>query len=497
MGDETSTKEPARERRNVLELLDNRKPTSFYYYLAVLATIGGFLFGYDTSNIGSALDFIPYDMSSFVTGYLVAGTSLGAAIGAILAGPATDKFGRKSLLIFDAVVYAVGAILSAVTVDIAMLLVSRTLIGLAVGADSAIATAYIAEIAPRSKRGSLSILQQWMITIGILVAYLVAILVLGVAPGQASGADWRIMLGVGAIPAIAALLLRARMPESPRWLMHHGRYRDTRQALAKLGLEVTEDEVRGTAEEIEASGRAERYRSHGHWTAGVKRALFVVCVFFLFQQITGINVTFYYGPKIMSNILQGGSSGSVASEIAGVQVTAIMGAVNVVATYFAFRWIDRIGRRKLALGGYLGMMLFMLASAGGIAWAVGLPKTIIVMIGLDLFIASFAIGVGGTGWLLQGEVFPTAIRGRAAAAAAVVDWVANFLIAEFFPAWKNAIGLGWVMVCFAFLSLLALAYVFRYLPETKGRSADEVIDLFEPDAERGGPAIQPPTRAGP
>src|SRR5699024_9682732 len=139
--------------------------------------------------------------------------------------------------------------------------------------------------------------------------------------------------------------------------------------------------------EIEASDRTQRYRTaKGHWTTGVKRALFVVCAFFLFQQITGINVTFYYGPKIMSGIMGGDTADSVASEIAGVQLTAIMVAVIVAATYFAFRWIDRVGRRKRALGGFLGMMLFMLMAAGGVAWAVGLPKTIIVMIGLDMFI---------------------------------------------------------------------------------------------------------------
>ena len=181
MASEASATKP---ERNVLEDLDSRIPTNFYWYLAVLACIGGFLFGYDTSNIGSALAFIPYHLSSFATGYLVAGASLGAAAGALVAGPLTDHFGRKALLISDAAIYAIGAILSAVTVNAGMLLASRTLIGLAIGADSAIATAYIAEFAPRSRRGQLSIIQQWMITVGILVSYLVAVIILKAAPGQ-------------------------------------------------------------------------------------------------------------------------------------------------------------------------------------------------------------------------------------------------------------------------------------------------------------------------
>src|SRR6202161_2159541 len=213
-----------RPARNVLEDLDSRIPTNFYWYLAVLACIGGFLFGYDTSNIGSSLGFIPYHLSSFATGYLVAGASLGAAAGALIAGPLTDRFGRKSLLITDAAIYAIGAILSAVTVNAFMLLASRTLIGLAIGADSAIATAYIAEFAPSDRRGSLTMLPQLMMTGGILLASVVALVVLRIARGSAGTVGWRVIFGVGAIPALIGLVMRAEMPESPRWLMRHEKY---------------------------------------------------------------------------------------------------------------------------------------------------------------------------------------------------------------------------------------------------------------------------------
>jgi SP family arabinose:H+ symporter-like MFS transporter len=224
MVSETKPAQPS--GRNVLDELDSRIPTNFYWYLAVLACIGGFLFGYDTSNIGSALGFIPYHLSSFWTGYLVAGASLGAAAGALIAGPLTDKFGRKILLVGDAAIYAVGAILSAVTVDAGMLLASRTLIGLAIGADSAIATSYIAEFAPRSRRGQLSIIQQWMITVGILVSYLVAVIILKADPGGAGNEDWRLILGLGGVPALVAVALRSHMPESPRGVRPagHGRH---------------------------------------------------------------------------------------------------------------------------------------------------------------------------------------------------------------------------------------------------------------------------------
>ncbi len=485
MVSETRPAEPSGS--SVLEQLDSRIPTGFYWYLAVLACIGGFLFGYDTSNIGSALGFIPYHLSSFATGYLVAGASLGAAVGALLAGPLTDRFGRKVLLVSDAAIYAIGAILSAVTVDAGMLLASRTLIGLAIGADSAIATSYIAEFAPRSRRGQLSIIQQWMITVGILVSYLVAVIVLKAAPHSAGGADWRLILGLGGIPALVAVALRSKMPESPRWLMLNKRYDDTREAFGRLGMDVTTDEVRQAAEEL--AGQERQRRGKTAWTAGVRRALIVVCVFFIFQQITGINVPFYYGPTILSGFFLNGHS-AVSAAVAGVEVTAILGAVNVVATYFAFRWIDKVGRRPLAIWGYVGMTVFVLVAAAGVAFLTDLPKTVVVMVGFSFFITSFAIGVGGTGWLIQGEVFPTAVRGRAAAIGACVDWLANYALIEAFPAWHNAIGLAWVMVCFAVLCVVAIGFVYRFLPETKGLSVEQAVRVFERQAEgEAGPSV--------
>src|SRR3954447_13052970 len=229
---------PTMSERDILGTLDSRTPTRFYWSLTLLATIGGFLFGFDTSNIGSALPFVPYGLNDFWTGYLVAGASLGAAAGALAAGPLTDRFGRKSLLIIDAGIYAVGAILSALTPDASVLLFARTLIGLAIGADSAIATAYIAEYAPRERRGALAMLQQWMITVGILFAYLVALVIYRLLPGSAANLDWRLILGIGAIPAIIGLIMRFEMPESPRWLLRKGKYEQAQKAFETLASGV-------------------------------------------------------------------------------------------------------------------------------------------------------------------------------------------------------------------------------------------------------------------
>jgi sugar porter (SP) family MFS transporter len=480
----------AASTRNVLDRLDQNVPTRFYWSLTLLATLGGFLFGYDTSNIGAALDFLPYKLGDFATGYLVAGASLGAAAGALLAGPLTDRFGRRSLLIVDALIYAVGALLAAFTPNVGVLLFARTLIGLAIGADSAIATAYIAEYAPRKRRGALVMLQQWMITVGILVSYLVALVILKLLPGSATTLDWRLFFGLGAVPALIGLVLRFEMPESPRWLMRQHRYDDTRKAFGKLGIDASTEDIEYTAQQVERADRAQQRQRRRGWTPGVRRVLLIVCGFFMFQQITGINVPLYYGPQLLGQYFQSGG-GQVSVTTAGIEVTAIMTAVNVAATYLAFRYIDRIGRRKLALGGFAGMAVAALIAAIGIGLMTATPQLVVAMIGLDGFIASFAIGVGGTGWLIQGETFPTAVRGQAAAIAATVDWLANYAIIEAFPAWHRAIGVGWVLVCFAALCLLAVGFVGRYLPETKGLSVEQVADLYEEQAAgvdgRSGP----------
>jgi len=264
-------------------------------------------------------------------------------------------------------------------------------------------------------------LQQWMITVGILVAYIVALIIFAAFPASAASVGWRLVLGLGAVPALIGLVLRTQMPESPRWLLRHGRYEDVRKATKALGTEASIDDVRRAATVVErVEGDPERRRRA--WTPGVRRALIVVSVFFIFQQITGINVPLYY----------------------------------VVA-------------------------------ALGLAFLSGTPRLVVIMIGLDFFIASFAVGVGGTGWTLQGEVFPTAVRGQAAAFCAMIDWLANFLLIEVFPVWQNAISLGGVLVCFAALCLLAIVFVWKFLPETKGLPVEEIVQIFERHPTDAGP----------
>ena len=221
----------------------------------------------------------------------------------------------------------------------------------------------------------------------------------------------------------------------------------------------------------------------------------VVSGFFVFQQITGINVPFYYGPQLLGDVFKSPSSSAIDASMAGLQAAAILGAVNVVATYFGFRYIDRAGRRPLALGGFAGMAAFMLVAAVGVAFMTGAPKIVVVMVGFSLFITSFAIGVGGTGWLVQGEVFPTSVRGTAASIGAGVDWLANFVVIVAFPVLTTAMGLPWVMVLLSGLSIVAVVFVSRFLPETKHLSVEQIVAVFE---EQSGtsertPSVQVPS----
>jgi len=175
----------------------------------------------------------------------------------------------------------------------------------------------------------------------------------------------------------------------------------------------------------------------------------------------------------------------VQTTVAGVEVTAIMTAFNVASTYLGFRWIDKFGRRRLSMGGYTGMIVFALIAAAGLAFTSGTFRLVVIMVGLDFFIASFAIGVGGVGWTLQGEVFPTAVRGQAAAFAAMIDWLANFALIEVFPVSQNAISLGGVLVVFAGLCALAIVFIWKFLPETKGLPVEDIIGLFEKQQQAG------------
>jgi sugar porter (SP) family MFS transporter len=455
----------------ILRVLDTKKVNRFYWIITILAAIGGFLFGYDTAVIGTVAPLTPYNYTGFLYGYEVASASLGAAIGALIAYFYTDKYGRKSLLIIDAAIYTIAAILSALTINGIMLLVMRTIIGIAIGADSAVATAYITEYAPKYKRGSLAIMQQWMITIGILASYLVGTAVLFIAPSLAYTVDWRILLGLAAIPALLGLVFRFMMPESPRWLIYTGKFEKLKNDLRKFGMEISDVELQSIRNEL----LNEQWESQ-KLSRATKKALLVVGLWLVFQQITGINVPFYYGPTVLSELhILGSTTNPVTNIIYLVLESTILAVINVAATYIAFKYIDRVGRRTLGISAYIGMLSSDLL--GGIS--VIFHFLLGILIAFAGFIIFFAYGVGGTGWLIQAEYFDTKIRGRMAAIGAIIDWLANFALIEVFPVMLSVIGLAGSMFIFSALDIIALVFVIMFVPETKGMSLEEVVRMFE------------------
>ena len=466
---------------DITEELDNKKSTRLYWMLAAIATTGGFLFGYDTTNIGSALLFIPYKMTSFELGYLVAGASLGAAIGALLAGPITDRSGRKYILIADAGIYAVGAILSAISFNLIFLLLSRTLIGLAVGADSAIATVYLVELAPKNKRGSLAVMQQMMIVIGIIAAFIIAIVVFSLSPVVSFEKlyGWRILLGVAAIPAIIALAFRTRMPESPRWLILKGKYEHAQKSLKVFGIDIPLNKLEELKYDQDLINETRKRKFK--WTPGIKYAFMVIGIWIIFQQITGINIPLYYGPLILDKLhIFPSVVNPVYVAIYSIMATLIFGVVLAVFTYVMLVREDKTGRRKLGLIGFAGMAagmfittLFLYAH-----FEIG------IILSLSIFLAFFSIGVGGAGWLMEAEYFPTNYRATLASWIAALDWAANFAIIEIFPSMESSIGLGGSMLVFGVLSVVVLIILYKIMPETKDLNLEQVSTMFNNIGEK-------------
>ncbi|AAT43895.1 glucose/galactose transporter [Picrophilus oshimae DSM 9789] len=308
-----------------------------------------------------------------------------------------------------------------------------------------------------------------MITIGILGAYLIGMLVFFIAPGLAYAVDWRILLGVAAVPSLIGLAFRLYMPESPRWLILHEKFDKAVDALKKFGIDATMEQIKRTYSYLRAT------ETRIKETAGIKRAFVIVALFMMFQQITGINVPFYYGPVIISKLHLFPSVSGIYSTVYAIGASAILAIINVLATYIGFRLIDTHGRRSLALMGYAGMAFFDFI--GTILYL--MHFSIGLLIGFAGFIIFFAFGVGGTGWIIQGEYFPTRYRGLFASLIAFVDWISNFAIIEIFPYMDKTIGIGYTMLIFGILSVMAFITFFMIMPVTRGKSVEDITEMFE------------------
>jgi MFS transporter, SP family, galactose:H+ symporter len=451
----------------------------YFYLIAAVAALGGLLFGYDTGVISGALLFIRQVMSLSATlqGVVVGITLAGAAIGAAVAGQLSDRFGRRRLILTAGLLFIAGAVIAAIAQDVVILLIGRFLVGLAIGVASMLTPLYLAEISPASDRGAIVSLNQLCITGGILVSYLVGFALAGISEG------WRWMLALGALPGMILSAGMLVLPESPRWLAGHGRMQDAEAVLRHLrGAADVTDELSNLRTDLAREG-GQLASASELLAPRLRRPLIIGIGLAMFQQITGINTVIYFAPTIFQ-------SAGLSSAATSILATAGVGAVNVIMTIVSIQLIDRLGRRQLlfwSLGG-MALTLFVLCIAfnagasGQLAWiAVG---------SVAAFVGFFAIGLGPVFWLLISEIFPLALRGRAMSLATVANWVFNLAVSATFLNLVGAVGSAGAFLVYGVLSLVALAFVALMVPETKGRSLEQIEAALEE-----GHTLLPPAKA--
>jgi MFS transporter, SP family, galactose:H+ symporter len=451
------------QKRPIAGAAAGRAPSNtFVYVAAAFAALGGLLFGYDTGVISGALTFIQksFALSTIHQELVVAVVLIGACVGALSGGRFADRFGRRKMLIFTAIIFVAGALICAAAADMTMLIVGRAIVGLGIGFASSTVPLYISEVSPAGARGWQVSLFQFAITVGILVAYLVDY-------GFTRSGGWRWMLGLAVVPGAALGLGMLVLPESPRWHAQHGNVQKARSVLVKVrGTEDVDAEMR----EIEAT--LTQAHEHGRisdlWLPEVRVAMVVGIGLAILQQVTGINTVIYYAPKIIQ-------SAGISSASGAILATAGIGLVNVVMTIVAMWLIDRVGRRPLLLVGIAGMTV----SLGVLGYVFYLPThghslATIAVVTMMCYVAMFAISLGPIFWLLIAEIYPLKIRGAAEGVAAGANWAANFAITFTFLTLLDKIGAAWTFWLFALLAVAAWIFSFVLVPETKGRTLEDI-----------------------
>jgi sugar porter (SP) family MFS transporter len=451
---------------------------------AGIAGMGGLLFGYDTGMISGAQVFIEqdFDVSASGIGIVVSAVTLGALVGALLSSGLTERFSRRGLIVVSAVVFIIGAILAAAAPTLFVLVVARFVIGLGIGVASTIVPLYIAEIVPVRSRGSMVALFQLAITAGILIAYLVN-------AAFADDGEWRAVFALACAPATLLLFGMLLLPESPRWLVARGRVDDAHHVLD----EVRDPQDPATAQElsdivglVEADRARPRQSILQALSSPLARTILVVGIGLgIFQQITGINTIIYYAPSILAKAGLGTETSIVT--------TAGIGALNFSATVVALMVVDRINRRTILLAGMAGMTLSMalLATTFAIDDFGGVLRWVAVG-SLFSFIACFAVSWGWGFWVMASEIYPLFIRGEAISIGNAIQWGANFLISLLFPILLSSWGGAAVFYMLAGFGALALVFTQRLVPETRGKTLEEIEAAWR---RKAGVAETPPVAA--
>lgn len=432
------------------------------YLIASIAGIAGLLFGFDEGVIAGALHLLraEFGISPLAEGIMTATVPLGAVGGALIGGWLARPVGRRKLLLGAAFLFVVGALMSALAPSLIMVCVARLLLGLAIGVAAMIAPLYISETAPARIRGMLVSIYQLAITLGILGAYLV---------GYTFSDSWRAMFAAGIVPGAALLIGIAILSDTPRWLVLRGRREEARAVIARTqSLPIGHQQVSAELSAIEDA--AQEDLAQGTWRdlfgPVARPALIVGMGLFLLQQLSGINAVIYFAPTVFR--LSGFDSTSTQ-----MLATVGIGVVNVLVTVLAMGLIDRIGRRKLLFIGFAGaaLSLGLIAAAA----ATGSPDLqILALIGLVLYVASFAISIGPLPWVMMSEIFPLHLRGPGMSAASITNWVFNFIVVLTFPVLVATIGLAGVFSIYALVCVAGVIFTARLVPETSGISLEDI-----------------------
>ncbi|MDY0911016.1 sugar porter family MFS transporter [Microbacterium sp. CFBP9034] len=453
--------------------------------LSVAAAVGGFLFGFDSSVINGAVDSISSDfaINDVLTGFVVAIALLGCAVGAIVAGNLSDRWGRLRVMFLGAVMFFVSSIGAGLAFSVWDLALWRVIGGLGIGIASVIAPAYIAEIAPRQIRGGLASLQQLAITLGIFTALLSDALLANTAGGADNvlwlGLEaWRWMFIVGVIPSAVYGILSFTLPESPRYLLAKGRTEEARAIFSRL---VPPADLDHTIRDLQTTIETDRKNSGVSLRGpvlGLQRIVWVGIILSVFQQFVGINVIFYYSTSLWQSV--------GFDETDSFTISVATSITNVLVTLIAIFLVDRVGRKPILLTGSvmmalsLGLMaisfVFSETDAEG-AVTLPAPWGPIALIAANVFVVGFGASWGPLVWVLLGEIFPSRIRGKALGVAAGAQWIANFLITISFPAmssWSLPLTYG----MYAAFAALSFFYVLLRIPETKGMDIEQTETLF-------------------
>jgi len=443
---------------------------NYVLLISTIASLGGLLFGFDTAVISGTTPFIqPYfGLNDIGLGWTVSSLLGGCIIGVMFAGKPGDVFGRKKTLMAAALFFFISAAGSALAESLYVFILFRIIGGLAVGIASVLSPMYISEVSPADRRGRLVTLNQLAIVIGILIAFISNVLLV-----DTGNNNWRWMLAVMGLPALLFFFSLFFAPESPRWLVQKGLSKEALMILGKInGPEAAAPELLSIEESVRSEEDTGTYREV--FSVRVRPMLIIGIFIAVFSQITGINSIMYYAPVIFQSI--GAGAGSAVTQ------TAFIGGCNLLFTFVAIAMIDKIGRKPLLIGGVSGMFVSLTSIA--VAFYLKKYDGYVILFFILLYIASFAASLGPVSWVLISEIFPNKLRSKAMSLAVVSLWIAKFLLILVFPVILNRLGGATAFLLFAVMCLFLLLFTIFRVPETRGRSLEELEKLLIRDTSR-------------